>query len=551
MYPIEFGRYQLLEKIGAGGMAEIFCAKAQGAEGFERLVAIKRINPNLVHDEQFLTMFIDEANISSQLNHPNICQIFDLGAVNEQYYIALEHIHGRDLKAIFRALVRTGRTMPVEHACWIAAQMCEGLHYAHNCTGPDDEPLNLVHRDISLQNILVSFTGDVKLIDFGIAKAAGRSTQTQAGFVKGKFAYMSPEQLRGLPVDRRSDVFSTGIVLFELLTGQRLFLAESTIATVRKVRDAVVTPPSTLNRGIPAELEQILLRALSKHREDRFQDAADLADALRDFARSCDHRSGRKQVGAWLIDLFAEEYAQERRKLSGFRRKLVRPPTASVLPNRASTSSWAAGRASLPKPPQDLDESVEIVFESAEAGDDRPDDTSGTLVGWVPYDADPEQVIPTVEISREEAMRAIRAAEGSSPKSAPEVLSEDDDDLDETVELSRSDDDDAPTVERSRKEALAAVEDDALDNALTIERSRREVLKAERPSEQNEGTDELAARAVANEPKRWGVRGAILATLATLLIVGGAYFALYNYAGGASASAAPAPAETAPTLADH
>ncbi|HEY2903479.1 MAG TPA: serine/threonine-protein kinase, partial [Polyangia bacterium] len=195
--PIPFGKYYLLERINVGGMAEVFKAKAFGVEGFERMLAVKRILPNIAEDEEFITMFIDEAKIAVQLQHANIAQIFDLGKVDESYFIALEYVNGRDLRAIFDRARAKGEVTPIRQACYVVMQVCEGLDYAHNKRDGQGRELHLVHRDISPQNVLVGYEGEIKLIDFGIAKAAGKASKTQAGILKGKFGYMSPEQVRG------------------------------------------------------------------------------------------------------------------------------------------------------------------------------------------------------------------------------------------------------------------------------------------------------------------------------------------------------------------
>ncbi|MGB9599635.1 MAG: serine/threonine protein kinase, partial [Myxococcota bacterium] len=235
-------------------MAEVFKAKAYGVEGFEKLVAIKRILPNIAEDEEFITMFIDEAKIAVQLNHANIAQIFDLGKIEDTYFIALEYVYGKDLRAIFERLRKRGEIMPIPVACYIITQVCEGLDYAHRKKDSMGRDLNIVHRDVSPQNILVAYEGDVKVIDFGIAKAANKASKTQAGILKGKFGYMSPEQVRGLPLDRRSDIFSLGIIFYEILTGERLFVGESDFSTLEKVRNVEIMPPTAYNRNIPESL---------------------------------------------------------------------------------------------------------------------------------------------------------------------------------------------------------------------------------------------------------------------------------------------------------
>jgi len=303
--PIPFGKYYLLERINVGGMAEVFKAKTVGVEGFERIVALKRILPSIAEDEEFITMFIDEAKIAVQLQHANIAQIFDLGKVDDSYFIALEYVNGRDLRGIFDDLRKRGERMPMSQVCYFIMQLCEGLDYAHNKRDTQGRELNLVHRDVSPQNLLLGFDGEVKLIDFGIAKAAGKASKTQAGILKGKFGYMSPEQVRGLPIDRRSDIFALGIVLYEMLTGERLFIGESDFSTLEKVRNVEIIPPSSFNAEIPEKLERIVLKTLEKNVEDRYQNAIDLHDDLQLFMHSVGQFASRKDLSAWMKRTFA------------------------------------------------------------------------------------------------------------------------------------------------------------------------------------------------------------------------------------------------------
>ncbi len=342
--PIPFGKYYLLERINVGGMAEVFRAKAYGVEGFERLVAVKRILPNIAEDRDFITMFIDEAKIAVQLNHANVAQIFDLGVVDGAYYIAMEHIHGRDLRAIFDRCRNFGDPMPIAQACFVLMKACEGLDYAHNKRDQSGRELNLVHRDVSPQNVLVSFEGEVKIIDFGIAKAAGKGAKTQAGILKGKFGYMSPEQVRGLPVDRRSDIFACGIVLYELLTGERLFVGESDFSTLEKVRNVEILPPSTYNRKIPDELERIVLKALAKDVEDRYQNAIDLHDELQAFVYTAGEFYSRKDLAGWMKKTFAKEIQEETAKLEQFRQIPAPQPQLQESPPRPVTLDERGGR---------------------------------------------------------------------------------------------------------------------------------------------------------------------------------------------------------------
>jgi serine/threonine protein kinase len=309
--PILFGKYYLLERINVGGMAEVFKAKAIGVEGFERLVAVKRILPNIAEDEEFIEMFVDEAKIAVQLTHANIAQIFDLGKVGDSYFIALEYVHGKDLRAIFNRARNRGEPVPLSMACFTIMKICEALDYAHNKKDPTGRPLNFVHRDVSPQNMLISYDGDVKVVDFGIAKAAGKASRTRAGILKGKFGYMSPEQVKGMDIDRRSDVFGVGICLYELLTGERLFAGESDFATVEKVRKVDIMPPSTYNRRIPEELEQIVLKALAGEVDERYQTAMELHEDLESFTYATGHTFNRKDLGVYMRKVFSEELAQE------------------------------------------------------------------------------------------------------------------------------------------------------------------------------------------------------------------------------------------------
>jgi serine/threonine protein kinase len=321
-------------------MAEVFKAKAFGVEGFERLLAVKRILPNIAEDEEFIAMFIDEAKISVQLQHANIAQIFDLGKVDDSFFIALEYVNGKDLRAIFDRTRQRGEVMPISQSAYVVMQVCEGLDYAHNKRDGQGRELHLIHRDISPQNVLIGYEGEIKLIDFGIAKAAGKASKTQAGILKGKFGYMSPEQVRGLPIDRRSDVFAVGIVLYELLTSERLFVGESDFSTLEKVRNVEILPPSSYNRKIPPELERIALKALAKDPEDRYQSAIDLHDDLQAFLYSVGEIYSRKDLAAWMKKNFAVEIEEDNAKLEIFRQ--VAPPAAdaeAVVPKRAAIAA--------------------------------------------------------------------------------------------------------------------------------------------------------------------------------------------------------------------
>ncbi len=318
--PVPFGKYVLLERISVGGMAEVFKAKSFGVEGFEKILAIKRILPSMAEDADFIQMFIDEAKIAGQLNHANICQIFELGRVDDAHFIAMEFVWGKDLLQIQNRFRRMKQTMPFPMAAFCVAKMCEGLDYAHKKKDAAGKTLGIIHRDVSPQNVLVSYDGEVKVIDFGIAKAASRSTKTQAGVLKGKFGYMSPEQVRGLPLDRRSDIFAIATILYELLTAERLFLGESDFATLEKVRNVDVPKPSQTVPGCPPEIEKIILRGLARDAEDRYQWASEMQADLQAWLATLQPAFGMKPLSAWMREQFSAEMKREGQVLDEQRR---------------------------------------------------------------------------------------------------------------------------------------------------------------------------------------------------------------------------------------
>ena len=306
-----FGRYVLLRKLAAGGMAEIFLAKQTGISGFERLVVIKRILPQLSGNREFITMFLDEARTAAQLTHPNVVQIYDMGQIDESYYIAMEYIHGEDLRRVYNQEVQRGSRIPVHFAAHLVAQAAHGLDYAHRKVDISGTPLGLVHRDISPQNLLVSYDGHVKVVDFGVAKAAKNEALTRSGVLKGKYSYMSPEQAQGLRIDSRTDVFALAVVLYEVTCGERLFKRAVEMETLQAVIACEVTPPSKLDPAYPKELERIILKALSKNPTRRHATAGELARDLEEFVRTGEKMIGATELGEYLQELFADKLAEE------------------------------------------------------------------------------------------------------------------------------------------------------------------------------------------------------------------------------------------------
>ncbi|NKE72150.1 serine/threonine-protein kinase [Candidatus Manganitrophus noduliformans] len=313
--PIRFGKYLLLDKIGTGGMAELFLAKQTGLSGFEKTVAIKRILPHLTQGAEFIAMFINEAKLAALLSHQNIVQIYDLGNVDQCHYIAMEYIMGKDLRTVINHGKSKSMPPSIGDALLIVSKICSALDYAHRKKDLNGNDLHLVHRDISPQNILVSYEGEVKLVDFGIAKAATGGQETKTGVLKGKLAYMSPEQAWGKPVDGRTDLFALGIVLYEAVTGERLFTGNDEISILEKVRKAEVPPPTQLNPAVPPELEVILKKAMAKEPEDRYQTASEMEMALEDLITKKGYAFSSLSLSHYMQALFADEILKDTRRL--------------------------------------------------------------------------------------------------------------------------------------------------------------------------------------------------------------------------------------------
>ncbi len=306
-----FGKYLLTERIGAGGMAEIFRATAFGVEGFTKELCIKRILPTLTTDDTFVRMFIHEAKIAVNLHHANIVQVFDLGRIGEHYFIAMELVRGKDLLELINGCRMEKRRMPVHIALSILASVCQGLDFAHRVK-VDGRPLGLIHRDVSPSNILVSWEGEVKVADFGIAKAAQRDEKTVTGTLKGKYGYLSPEQVKGNTIDKRSDIFAAGILLYECLVGRRLFKGATDLETLELVREAkVAKPPSAINKEVSPEIDALALKALALDADQRFQSAGAMYDAIAEQILHTSKRSDSTVLGGFVQALYPEEYKRE------------------------------------------------------------------------------------------------------------------------------------------------------------------------------------------------------------------------------------------------
>ena len=336
--PRRFGKYTLIRKLATGGMAELFLALQRSVAGFEKLIVVKRVLPHLVKDPGFIDLLLSEARIAATLNHPNVAHIYDVGEVDSQFYIAMEHVHGEDLRSIVRQMKKVNVTaFPLEHALAIVMGCCAGLAYAHEKRDLDGEPMNIVHRDVSPQNILVTFTGDVKLVDFGIAKA-GRSSMedTGSGQLKGKVPYMSPEQAQGLHLDGRSDIFSLGIMLFELCTGKRLFRGASEMETLKMIVEGEYPRPRNLNPNLHPKLEEIILRSLEKDPARRYQSARDMQSDLEDYIREQQLKVSALALSSWMQKLFDDKLQQQKQMLQEGRQ------LAEVIAAQAAAEEEAA-----------------------------------------------------------------------------------------------------------------------------------------------------------------------------------------------------------------
>jgi serine/threonine protein kinase len=307
-----FGPYHILERLGVGGMATVHRAKKQGIEGFERVVALKRLLEHLSEDEAFIRSFVREARLASHLQHSNIVQIYDLGRVGHIYFIAMEHIAGQDLRMLLRQCAYATGPMPVPLAINLVMQLCDALDYAHNLCDESGEPFGIVHRDISPANVLLATDGTAKIIDFGIAKATSSKLLSQTGGIKGKFSYMPPEALTGEPLDARSDLFSLGVLAHELLTARPLFSGGSEFETMRRVQSEEVDPPSVHNPHCPRDVDEIVMHALAKTRDQRWQSASAMRAALDSVATRLGLRAANRDVAAWVKWAFQQPLGPRR-----------------------------------------------------------------------------------------------------------------------------------------------------------------------------------------------------------------------------------------------
>ncbi len=348
---VQFNKYESIRRIAIGGMAEIHLARATGIEGFEKLVVLKRILPQHAANKEFLRMFLDEGRIAASLHHPNIGEVYDIGTANGQYFLVMEFLHGQDVRRVIRKCLSETQRLPLELAIGIVIGMCQGLHYAHERVGLDGRPLHLVHRDVSPQNVFVTYDGGVKLLDFGVAKASHRMEETQGSMLKGKISYMSPEQCQALPLDRRSDIFAVAIVLWELTLMRRLHRGESEIHILKKIVDEDAPEPLSIEEDYPVELNRIVMRGLARDPAKRYQTLEALQLDLEAFARDRKLSTSPSALGRFMRGLFADEVRGWETAIRE-RRPIEEAAAALVSPELADEPDEAFASDELSRPPK-------------------------------------------------------------------------------------------------------------------------------------------------------------------------------------------------------
>lgn len=333
--PIQYGKFLLLDRIARGGMAELCRAKIIGSQGFEKLVAIKKILPHLADQEEFVSAFIDEARLAAFLQHRNIVQIFDFGEIAGSYFISMEYLSGQPLRTLMNLAGKNKRPLPLGVIFFIVAEICVGLDYAHNLKNFSGEALHIIHRDIGPQNIFLTYDGQVKIIDFGIARATSHNTATTSGSLKGKIAYMSPEQAGGSKIDHRSDIFSVGIILYELATGKHLYAAEDSKQQLALAVSGGFVPARQINETLPPLLYEILDKALAREPDDRYQSAEEMRRDLEKCARLSGGFATATELAVFMEPLFSEDMAREEEALRQAASAKL-PPADEVLESGAS-----------------------------------------------------------------------------------------------------------------------------------------------------------------------------------------------------------------------
>jgi len=377
------GSYEILRKLARGGMAELFLARTVGPENFEKLVVLKKILPNFAENPKFVRLFLDEARLAATLDHPHIAHVYDMGKVDAHYFFTMEYIHGQDVRSTLRRTARFEQKFPIEHTVLIVHAVAAALHYAHERRKPDGSLLDIVHRDVSPSNILISYDGAIKLVDFGVAKAATSSVKTRTGTLKGKIAYMSPEQAKGSTVDRRSDVFALGIVLWEMITTQRLFKGDNDLATIQLIINSTPQPPRELRPACPEELERLTLKALSNDPDTRYQTAEELQLDLEELARELRLKQSVIALRAHMQELFADEISAWKNAQASGQTLMDHVTTASVVEMTTPVS----------------ENEISFLDDDDEDDDSIQQPTQG-MITTTAYTSQPIAIAPSVVVNR-------------------------------------------------------------------------------------------------------------------------------------------------------
>jgi serine/threonine protein kinase len=381
--PTRVGRYEVIRHLATGGMAQIYLARIAGVGSFERYVVLKTILPDRATDHRFITMFLDEAKVAATLNHQNIAQVYEVDQSDGAYFMAMEFVHGENVRAILETTLKRQLTIPNELAMHIISGAAAGLHHAHERLGRNGQPLNIVHRDVSPANIMVGFDGSVKVLDFGIAKAEERSTKTVGNTIKGKYGYMSPEQCRGMPLDRRSDIFALGIVLYELSTLRRAFRGNDDFETMKKIVGGELMRPTKVISGYPMELEAIVMTALATRAEQRFQSGHELLEALDTYANRSKMIVGASAMSRYMAQLFGDK-----------REPWTTPPSLQGVGNdeqtRVSTEHFPPSITPRTSVVLGNDEATSVMAESVVARVVDPDSENASTTAWRADESSPE-----------------------------------------------------------------------------------------------------------------------------------------------------------------
>ena len=411
-----FGRYTLVAKVGHGGMAEVFLAAAQGPAGFSKLSVIKRLHPHLEDEDALVGMFLDEARLAARLNHPNVVQTFEVGDVDGLHYLAMEYLEGQSFARVMRRLGREGHRMPLALACRVFSEALHGLEYAHTLEDYDGTPLAVVHRDISPGNLFVTYDGQVKVLDFGIAKAGTQIMETRAGQVKGKFAYIAPEQARSGEHDQRADLWSLGVCMWEAFSGRRLFKGDSEISTLNNALRSDIIRLDSDDGAIPAELAAIVDRALQRDPARRYPSARAIREDLEAFTASAGLRASRSEMGAFVTDLFHRERDEQRAILKAHMAGELEGQVLTPVPRHASGSH--SGVVSYPdyaerRTPGKA--AIGLVFLLASL--------VGAMTAWLLHQRDREPVVASpAGVAQPEAPVTVASPDGAPVPLAPPTV---------------------------------------------------------------------------------------------------------------------------------